>query len=177
MRFIREEADGRKMALYPNFDIISGMKCVLLRRRKRLSYFENIALYPNYDTGVFPVLCYFCLISFHRRTLCLLETKRFASIEDSVGLSTLCDLSEAFSKPILKHIAVKKVPQLLFFLRICFSVEQNRFLLFSVRIVVFESHVYPFSYFSHCKTDEHSTTYPFAYLKTFLSVTFRGAPT
>ena len=92
-------------------------------------------LYPIFfETVVF--ICDFFLIRFYRSPPhILLETKRFASIEDSLGFSVLCDLPETFSvfSPVFRV-----------FLR---GVQSSKmfFLLFPVgEKVIFESYAYPF---------------------------------
>ena len=54
-----------------------------------------LILFEFVSTGVFRNYATFFLICFYRNPLEFLqETKDFASIEDSLGLSTLCDLPE-----------------------------------------------------------------------------------
>ena len=69
----------------------------------------------------------------------LLETKRFASIDDSSRVSAVCDL-------LSSEKVRKKFPQISFFER--FSVEKDGFFaVFSWGRMVFETYAYPFGYF------------------------------
>ena len=123
LRFTKKEADPFDPARYiRSFDVISE---VLLRRRRKLYYIQNIVLYTNpflEKTGVLSVVCNFFsqFVFIEAPPRFLLETKSFASTEDSLGFSALCELQEKFFRFFLKDFSLNSS-----FER--FSVEQNQF--------------------------------------------------
>ena len=96
---------GRKIEISngPPFDIFSTVRLFkflifwlilgFFNTYSPIIFFQS---HPNFSkTGVFSVLCVFFLISYNGRPhQFLVETKGFASIEDALEVSALCDLTE-----------------------------------------------------------------------------------
>ena len=100
-------------------------------------------IFVFFKTGVFLVLCVFSNLFLSKLPQFLLESKRFASVEDFLGFSALCDLPEIF---------VRKISNFFSTFLSCFRLCKIDFLFSPVgKKDVLESHAYSFGYFWHCK--------------------------
>ena len=119
-----------------------------------------------FKTGVFLVLCVFSNLFLSKLPQFLLESKRFASVEDFLGFWALCDLPEIF---------VRKISNFFSTFLSCFRLCKIDFLFSPVgKKDVLESHAYSFGYFWHCKI---LTIVFFSYLNIFTFLTLERAPT
>ena len=82
----------------------------------KLDFLRPSTRYPNFVFFLnwrFSYATFFLICSYRSPLQFLLETKRFASINDSLGFSALCDLPETFIKTFWK--SAKFLPQFFVF--------------------------------------------------------------